>query len=320
MKKIDLSFVVAFYNEEKNIFNICSEISKIKSLIPGISFEIILVNDGSIDNSWEIAKEIIKDSENSIIGINFCRNFGAISALMAGIKQSNGKYIVDVAADGQEPIELFAELYNKNISEQLDISWGVRESRKDPLVSKMFSKFHAQLMRKFAIPNYPTEGLDAFCISRKLGFFLLDNYNSTSNLHNLLFWVGNKHQKVAYKRLERNEGKSKWTLKKKINLFVNSFVSFSYTPLRFVTLIGFLLALIGLFLGVYITYYKIHYGFPIEGWASITAILFFGFGVTNLSLGIISEYIWRISENINPKPLYIIDEVITKSGSNEIHE
>ena len=169
MKKIDLSFIVAFLNEENSILNICSEIAKIKDLIPGITYEIILVNDGSTDNSWEITKKIIEISDSSIIGVNFCRNFGAISALMAGIKISKGKYIVDIAADGQEPIELFSELYMRNIQEDLDISWGVRESRKDPLISKMFSKFHMQMMRNFAIPNYPKEGLDAFCISRRLG-------------------------------------------------------------------------------------------------------------------------------------------------------
>jgi len=308
--KVDLSFIVVFLNEENNLVNICKEIKKIELLLPDLSYEIVLVNDGSSDRSWEIASELAKDANENIKAISFIRNFGAIEAVIAGIQESNGRFLVDMAADGQEPIELFANLYKNNIEEKVEVSWGVRTSRKDPWLSNLFSKLNAKIMQTFAIKNYPNEGLDAFCISRKIGQYLLDNYTATSNLHNLIYWAGHKSGRVPYERKERTSGKSKWTTSKKINLFINSFVSFSYFPLRLLTIVGILFSFFGFIWGSYIVIYRVFFGFPIEGWASVIAILFFGLGITNLCLGIIAEYIWRILANINPKPLFIIDKII----------
>ena len=309
MQKKKVSFIIVFLNEEKNLENTFYQVRKIEQLMPEVDYEVIFVDDGSTDGSWQIVKTLAEQYP-FVKAVSFTRNFGAISAVMAGLAEAEGDYIVDMAADGQEPIELFVELIKSNIENNYEISWAVRRTRQDSLFSKLFSRFYYTIMRAYAIPNFPKEGLDAFCISKRLGDFLLENYTATSNMHNLLYWANFESGKVYYDRKERKHGKSKWSLKKKMNLFINSFVSFSYFPLRFVSMLGILLMSISGIWGLYIVFYAIFTGFPVSGYASTLVILLFGFGITNFSIGIISEYIWRTLDNVKPKPLYIIKEKI----------
>ena len=302
-----VSFITVLLNERENLPNAYQQVLEFNDHIPGIDWEYILVDDGSTDGSWEYISALSK-KDARVKGIRFTRNFGAISAVMAGLNIATGEYIFDMAADGQEPIELFAQLLQSNLDNGYEISWAVRISRKDSFLSKFFSKMYYKIIRTFAISNFPAEGLDAFCINRRIANFLLENYESTSNMHNLTYWAGFPYGKVYYDRQKRTKGKSKWTFGKKFNLFINSFLSFTYAPLRFVTILGLIFFLIGLIWGGYIILYAFIYGFKIEGFASIMALILLGFGITNLSIGIISEYIWRNFEIAKKKPLYIIRE------------
>ncbi len=315
MKKKKVSFITVFLNEEKNLENTFHQVRKIEALMPEVDYEVIFVNDGSTDGSWQVVKNLA--SQYSFVkAVSFTRNFGAISAVMAGLAEVEGDYIVDMAADGQEPIELFVELIKSNVDNHYEISWAVRRTRQDSIFSKIFGKMYYTIMRSYAIPNFPKEGLDAFCISKRLGDFLLDNYTATSNMHNLLYWANFESGKVYYDRQERKHGKSKWSLKKKLNLFINSFISFSYFPLRLVSILGITMMSLSVIWGTYIILHGIFTGFPVQGYASILAMLLFGFGITNFSIGIISEYIWRTLDNVKPKPLYIVKEKInTKNGN-----
>ena len=305
-----VSFVIAFLNEENNLSSAYKQVLSFKPPVDNVEWELILIDDGSTDKSWEIAKEIIS-KDNRVKGIRLTRNFGAISALMAGIKEAKGDYIFDMAADGQEPIELFSDLLKSNLENGFEISWGVRKSRKDPFLTKLFSTIYYKLVKKFVLENYPKEGLDTFCMSQKVANFVLENYDSTSNLHNLTYWANYEYGKVYYDHKERNSGKSKWTFKKKFNLFLNSFISFTYAPLRFVTIMGLIFFLVGSAWGAHIIYYALVHGYEYSGYASIMSLISFGFGLTILSLGIISEYIWRAFEISKNKPLYIVKEVLT---------
>jgi hypothetical protein len=188
----------------------------------------------------------------------------------------------------------------------------VRRTRNDSFFNKLFSNIYYRLIKNFAISNFPREGLDAFCMNRRVAKFIIDNYDSTSNLHNLTYWANFEYGKVYYDRLERKSGRSKWSFTKKLNLFINSFVSFTYAPLRMVTMVGGFFFIIGLIWGGIIIYHAIFNGFEFKGYASLMALLLFGFGITNLSLGIVSEYIWRVFEVNKKKPLYIIRETAEK--------
>jgi glycosyltransferase involved in cell wall biosynthesis len=310
-KKHKISFIIVFLNEFKNLEFSFNQVQKLDQLLPDFDYEIIFVDDGSTDGSWEIVKEFAKEHSN-VKAISFTRNFGAISAVMAGLKVAQGDYIVDMAADGQEPIELFVDLLKCNLENGYEISWGVRRTRNDSFFNKLFSNIYYRLIKTFAISNFPREGLDAFCMNRRVAKFIIQNYDSTSNLHNLTYWANFDYGKVYYDRLERTFGESKWSFTKKLNLFINSFVSFTYAPLRLVTIVGGVFFFVGVIWGSVIIYHSIFHGFEYAGYASLMALLLFGFGVTNLSLGIVSEYIWRAFEVNKKKPLYIIKETAKK--------
>ena len=302
-----VSFITAFLNEKENLPDAYQNVLEFRKYFPGVDWEYILIDDGSDDGSWEYVEELTK-KDSRVKGIRLTRNFGAISAVMAGLEVAKGDFIFDMAADGQEPIELFVNLLKSNLENNFEISWAVRNSRNDPFISKIFSNIYYKIIRKFALPNFPSEGLDVFCINKRIANFLLENYESTSNMHNLTYWANFTYGKVYYERQKRAKGKSKWTFSKKLNLFINSFVSFSYAPLRFVTLMGILFFIGGFLWGLYITYYALFCGFPISGFASIMVIVLIGFGITNFSIGIIAEYIWRNLELSKKKPLFIIRE------------
>lgn len=302
-----VSFITVFLNEEDNLPRSYEQVLKFNDLMPDIEWEYIFVDDGSTDASWEFVANLAK-KDYRVRGVRFTRNFGAIAAVMAGLQVAKGEYVFDMAADGQEPIELFADLLKLNIEKGHEISWAVRRSRQDSFLSNFFSKIYYKLIKTFAIPNFPKEGLDAFCMNQRVAKFLLENYDNTSNMHNLTYWANFDYGKVYYDRLERQVGVSKWSFTKKLNLFINSFVSFTYAPLRLVTLMGGVFFIFGLLWGIVIIYHALVHRFEYEGYASIMALLLFGFGVTNLSLGIVSEYIWRAFEVTKKKPLYIIKE------------
>ena len=194
-----VSFITVLLNERENLPNAYEEVLKFNDHFPDIDWEYILVDDGSTDGSWLYISELSK-KDPRVKGLRFTRNFGAISAVMAGLNSATGEYMFDMAADGQETMELFARLLKSNLDNGYEISWAVRKTRKDSLLSKFFSKFYYWIIRSFAIPNFPAEGLDAFCINRRIAKFLLDNYESTSNMHNLTYWAGFPYGKVYYDR------------------------------------------------------------------------------------------------------------------------
>ncbi|MCS6795529.1 MAG: glycosyltransferase family 2 protein [Raineya sp.] len=311
-----MSFIVVFYNEEYNLPLVFEEIRKIEQLLPEVDYEIVFVDDGSKDNSWKVVKEFASKYP-FVKAVSFVRNFGAIQAVIAGMQVAEGDFLVDMASDCQEPVELFVSLLKENLEKGYEVSWGVRKSRQDSFKSVLFSKFYYWIMRNFAIKNFPKEGLDAFCISKRVKEFILQNYTVTSNLHNLLYWANFESGKVMYDRRERKKGKSKWSFSKKLNLFINSFVSFSYAPLRFVTLMGIIFLVLSLIWTTYIIIHAIVTGFPVPGYATITSVLLFGFGITNFSIGVISEYIWRILENVKPKPMFLIREKLNINSENK---
>ena len=183
-----VSFITAFLNEKENLPDAYQNVLEFRKYFPGVDWEYILIDDGSDDGSWEYVEELTK-KDSRVKGIRLTRNFGAISAVMAGLEVAKGDFIFDMAADGQEPIELFVNLLKSNLENNFEISWAVRNSRNDPFISKIFSNIYYKIIRKFALPNFPSEGLDVFCINKRIANFLLENYESTSNMHNLTYWA-----------------------------------------------------------------------------------------------------------------------------------
>jgi dolichol-phosphate mannosyltransferase len=306
--KPNISIIIPFLNESGNIPNLIEEINKFSNKNETLSIEVIFVNDGSSDDSILVLRSFKLNTFSSKI-ISFSKNFGSHAALRAGILNSNGDFITFMYADLQDPIDLISELYLK-CKLGFDICWAKRTNVTNSKFDKIFSLFYSRLMKKFATSLYPENGFDIVMFNEKVKEQLNNSIQANSSIFLQILTLGFNQTEIIYEKVERKVGKSKWSIKKKIKLFIDSFVSFSYAPIKLVSITGFLFFFTGILWTFYIILRKLIINDLPEGWPALTSILLLGFGITNISLGIIAEYLWRTLDEARKRPVFIIDEII----------
>lgn len=303
-----ISIIIPIYNEEEGIPALVEELNKFFNNIRNTFIEIIFINDGSSDNSFKILQQ--QSFKNySIQIISLSQNYGSHAALRAGISKAKYEHITFMYADLQDPLELIYQMYEQS-NRGFDIVWATRASINNSFFEILFSQGYAKLMQKFAFPNFPDNGFDIVMFNQKIKQELNQNIESNSSIFLQILGMGFSQVSISYDKKERKIGKSKWTISKKIKLMIDSFVAFSYAPIRFVSLIGFLFFTIGIIWTFYIIGRKILVDDLASGWPMLTSILLLGFGITNISLGIIAEYLWRTLDASRKRPVFIIDEII----------
>ncbi|MBL7743343.1 MAG: glycosyltransferase [Chitinophagaceae bacterium] len=302
-----ISVIIPIFNEYEGIPFLVDSLNEFFRQNSHLNAEVIFVNDGSKDNSVERLSSMEHKTYKAKV-ISFSRNFGSHAALRAGISHASGEYICFNYADLQDPLELIIQM--KDLMDQgHDIIWAQRESTKVPWGEKMFSKFYAYLMQKFAFKNFPEKGFDIVMFNKKVAAEVNKNVEANSSIFLQILGMGFRQTNITYKKRERKTGVSKWTLSKKIKLFIDSFVAFSYAPIRFVTIIGIIFFIIGILWTLYIVIRKIFFQDLAAGWPALMSILMIGFGITNISLGIIAEYLWRTLDASRKRQVFIIDEI-----------
>lgn len=305
MKKI--SIIVPVYYNQDNLLPLYADLKeKVLSKI-NIEYELIFVDDGSKDKSYEVMKNLAKLDEN-IKTIRLSRNFGEHSALLAGLSQCTGDCAVRKAADLQEPSEVVLDMMKK-YEEGNKVVLAVRADREEPITQKAFSNLYAFLMRKLALHNMPKGGFDTFLIDRQIIDLLVKMQEKNTSLMSQILWAGFETATVPYIRKKREIGKSRWTLSKKIKLVYDSLLSFSYFPIKMITSVGFLSFFISLILLVVIIGKKFAGIIDVEGYTSIIMIMLMGFGIIMLSIGVLGEYLWRTYDAARSRPPYIIEKV-----------
>ena len=306
--KEKISIIIPFYNEEDNLKELDENLLKKLVLLDSFIIELIFVNDGSKDLSLDKLKTInFKDYSAKVI--NLSKNFGSHAAVFAGIKNSTGDYVTILSSDFQDDVDVVLKMYDR-INKGADIVFPLRKDDKSVSISKLFSNIYASLMRKYAVKNFPNENFDLFFIKAKVREILIDTYEPNLSLFLHIMNLGYVQDFIYYDRHKRKNGKSKWTLAKKVKLLIDSFVGHSYAPIRFVSIVGFLLFIIGVGMSLIVVVRTIIYNDLISGWPTLISILLLGFGITNISLGIIAEYLWRTLDAARKKPVFIIDDVI----------
>jgi len=310
-KTFDISVIIPFYNEEENIIELCSILDTFNLQLSneGISCEIILIDDGSKDSSLRLLLDK-KNSLNFVCKvIKLSKNFGSHSAIRAGILNSRGIYTTILSSDMQEPIDLVHNLY-KTCKKGFDIVYAKRNKVEVEIVSKIFSKIYSSLVKIFIFKDFPKNGLDIVMFNEKVKNVFNKSVESNSNYILQLLSLGFIYTFIDYEKTNRKKGKSKWKLANKLKLIVDSFISFSYLPIRFVSIIGVLFFLSGIMWTTYIILRKLIVGDLASGWPTLISILLLGFGITNISLGIVAEYLWRTLDVSRNRPIFIIDEII----------
>lgn len=271
-------------------------------------YEIVFVDDGSGDNSYEVM-ESIKAQDKNVVLVKLSRNFGEHAALLAGLSVCTGDCAVTKQADLQEDSTLLLDMY-ASWKQGNKVVLAVRASRDENPVKVFFANRYYGLVRRFVNKNMPVGGCDCYLIDRKVieVLELLDEKNSSLTLQ--VMWAGFKTDMIYFDRRDREVGKSRWTLSKKIKLVADSILSFSYAPLRIMMGVGVLFDIIalGILISVLVEYFTV--GTPVLGWASLMCVVLFGFGIVMLMLGIIGEYIWRALDASRNRPPFIIDEVV----------
>jgi polyisoprenyl-phosphate glycosyltransferase len=303
-----VSVIIPIYNEYEGIPYLTENLNLFFGLHPHLNPEVIFVNDGSKDGSVERLLEMKHETYRARV-ISLSRNYGSHAALRAGISIATGELVCFNYADLQDPLELILQMEEKT-KEGNDIIWAHRESTIVTLGEKTFSSIYAYLMKKFAFSNFPDKGFDIVMFNRKVASQVRENVEANSSIFLQILGMGFRQSSISYKKRERQSGVSKWTMSKKIKLFIDSFVAFSYAPIRMVTIIGFSMFFIGLLWTIYIVTRKLLYHDLASGWPALISILTIGFGITNISLGIIAEYLWRTLDASRKRPVFIIDKIV----------
>ena len=301
-----LSIIIPVYYNEKNLSPLYEDIRE-KIIKPKLfDYEIIMVDDGSGDNSWNEMEKIADRDENVRI-CRLSRNFGSHAAILCGLEHCTGDCAVIKAADLQEPTEIIPEMY-KRWQEGFNVVLAVREDRKESVATKSFANFYYWMVRNFALKQMPENGFDIYLIDRKVIEVLSLMDEKDFALTGQILWAGFKTSEVPYVRQERTIGKSRWTLRKKIRLVMDTLYSFSTVPITVVTIVGALAFIISLIWALIVLINKISGNIPVSGFTTMFIFQLFSFGITMTTLGVIGGYLWRTFDASRNRPIYIIEK------------
>ena len=314
MKKV--SFVIPCYRSAHTLENVVREIEEKMEELTAYSYEIILINDCSPDDTLSVIRKLC-EQRDSIKGISFARNFGQHAALMAGLRQAEGEYVVCLDDDGQTPANEVDKLLDK-LEEGYDAVYAKYEQKHHSAFRNMGSKVNELMTRIMLEKPADLYVSSYFAVRRFVVEDMIRYENSYPYVIGLVLRTTKNITNVVVQHRDRQEGTSGYTLSKLFGLWFNGFTAFSVKPLRIATAVGGCSAAVGFLYGIYTIIKRlVNPDVPMGFSSMMSAIVFFG-GMIMLMLGLIGEYIGRIYISMNNSPQYVIRERINIS-SNESH-
>lgn len=308
MNKLDIiiSVVIPVYNGAKTLPELNNRLVSVIEDLVGPQYEIIFINDGSIDSSWDLLKKIASENEK-IIAINLTRNFGQHNALMCGFSQAGGIYVVTIDDDLQIPPEEIPKIFEK-IQSGYDVVYGVYGQKQHTAFRNLGSRLIQYVYRRTFNLNI---GISSFrIIKQEIVQFILRYEKSFTYIDGLLAWFTQNIGNMNVEHQKRRVGKSGYSLKNLIMLALNMMTNFSIVPLQLASLTGFVFSLAGFFLGSFFLLKKIFWGIPVSGFSAIMVAVTMFSGVQLLTIGILGEYIGRVHINVSKRPQYAIRDII----------
>jgi dolichol-phosphate mannosyltransferase len=296
-----VSVVVPVYFNALSLPELLNRLDNLNSELLGINLEleVVAVDDGSKDSSFEILVELSK-KYSFLKAFQLTKNFGEATASKFGLRKITGDAFSVLAADLQDPPELIFEMAKTWLDGNSYVICE-RTKRNDPIFSKFLANLYYKFLTKFIMPTYPKKGFDLFLMDTKYLPVIIESSKSSS-IPLILSWIGIEPLKIGYVRQTREHGKSTWTIFKRINLLLDVLFSFSRKPIRIVSSIGAVTALAGLIYGISVIIERLNGTTGSQGTASLIALVSFTSGLVLLTLGIIAEYIWRIWDEVNNRP------------------
>lgn len=306
-----LSFVIPCYCSADTIGTVVEEIERTVAQRPGYSYEIILVNDYSPDNTFEIIRNICSTNKN-VVGINLTKNFGQHSALLAGYSYARGDIIISLDDDGQTPANELFKLVDA-IEAGSDVVYARYQEKKHSFFRNLGSKIN-DMMANFLLGKRKGLYISSYFAAKRFVIEKITEYkNSYAYVIGLVLRTTDNISNVDVSHRARISGTSNYTFKKLVSLWVNGFTAFSVRPLRIATFCGAVFSVLGFIYGLYIFIRKLILPYVPAGYSSIMAAILFIGGVLMIMLGMIGEYIGRIYISINNSPQYVIRETLNNN-------
>lgn len=300
-----LSIIVPCYNEEQSLPLFYPELKKYTDQLEQ-EIEVILVDDGSKDNTLNVIKDL-KSKNKEIIGISFSRNFGKESGILAGLKESTGDLVVLMDADLQDPPYLLPEMIKAITEEGYDSVATYRVDRAgEPPIRSFFARQFYRLINRIS----DVEIVDGARDYRLMTRVMVDSIISLSEYHRfskgIFTWVGFKTKYIAFENIERVAGETKWNFWKLFKYAIEGIVAFTTAPLRISMVMGFFVSFVTLLYMIYVVIKALIFGDPVAGYPSMMAIILFLGGVQLLGIGVLGEYLSKTYMEVKNRPHYIV--------------
>lgn len=308
-----ISVVVPVHNEEGTIGELHRRLTSV--LAPLGRYEIVLVDDGSSDGTWQAVRELAR-TDPQVRLIRLSRNFGHQVALSAGLDHARGDAVVSMDGDLQDPPELIPELIEQWRAGS-DVVFAIRQRREGETWFKLVtaSVFY-KLINRMSSVEIPEQAGDFRLLSRRALDALLAMPERARYLRGMSSWIGFEQSSVPYARDARYAGETKYPLRRMLHFAGDAVTSFSATPIRLVAALGFLSVALCLIALAWTLYVRLFTEETVAGWTSVVVVVLFLGGVQLLSLGIIGQYVGRIFDEVKDRPLYFVAEVVEGDESS----
>ena len=302
-----ISIVSPVYRAEKILPILVSEINLVMERI-GEDYEIILVDDRSPDNSWEVMK-VLSSQNPKIKSIRLSRNFGQHSAIFAGLTKTKGDWVVVMDCDMQDQPKEIAKLYKKAL-EGYDIVLGQRENRKDKFLKKLSSKLFYKVFNYLSGANFDNNVANFGIYHQKTIKSILDMKDYVKFFSLFINWIGVKSVSIPIEHGEREEGKSTYSVGRLFKQAFNVIISFSDKPLRLFINFGLSISILSFVLGIYYLYLSITHKITQPGFSSLILSIWFLSGIIISCIGIVGVYLGKTFDQAKGRPTFIIDEEV----------
>lgn len=301
-----LSIIVPAYNEAENLPLLHRRISALDWTALDADFELVIADDCSTDCTPQVLQSLRK-ADPRVKWLRFSRNFGSHKGVTAALLHCAGGAAVVMAADLQDPPETIPSLIAQ-WRQGSRVVWAVRDSREGESPGTLLAaRIYYFLMRRISDFKPPPEGADFLLLDRTVIEAVRQAPEKHTTVFGLVQWMGFSQASVAYTKAARAAGVSKWTLRKKIKLFIDSLVGFSYVPIRMMAALGLLTALLGFAYAAVVVVRALTGAAPVSGWSSLMCVVLVMSGVQMLLLGILGEYLWRTYDETRKRPAFIIE-------------
>ncbi len=308
-KNPDLSIIVSMYNEEDSLDVFFQEIKKVLNEISSYSYEIVCIDDGSVDKTYEKLEEYAK-KDDAIKVIKFSRNFGKEYGMMAGLRFCRGRAAIPMDVDLQDPPKLIID-FVKKWEEGYDMVYGIRNDRtSDTFLKRFTAKLFYKIYNLMTRSPIPYNAGDYRLIDRKVINAILSLKERNIFMKGVFGWTGFKSCGVKYVRQKRCAGVSKWNYWKLWNFALDGITASTTFPLRVWSYFGTILSGTGMLYALYIIIKTIIYGIDVPGYASLLVFILLLGGIQMIILGILGEYIGRIFIEVKNRPLYIVEKKV----------